>query len=317
VKSDPLTLSQGRYQEFFPNDTLVQIGSVIFNTITQEVVGFVEPDSSGLNFPADVASRWLSPDPLAAKYPEMSPYVGMGNNPIIFVDPDGRYIFLVIGGETYRFTSEMINRTTTSDNVAQKAMSIAMRIPQQQAWESPIIKYLNDPGHDIYFVVTPTNDEHHGALPNASRFNKGEKGSFEFDKKAFWDYMTKHNPEATFDEERLANYEGLNGTDVSRSRGHFSMVYLNESQFSEDPAGSTVYLGPFTEATTDEGFKANREIASFDGALIIIHETGAHIDERNNPRNPGGVHNVSNESEWDEWNVDSFFKEFLEKVLDK
>ena len=92
VQSDPLTLSQGRYQEFFPNDTLVQIGPVIFNTITQKVVGFVEPDSSGLDFPADVSSRWLSPDPLAAKYPEMSPYVGIGNNPIIFVDPDGREI---------------------------------------------------------------------------------------------------------------------------------------------------------------------------------------------------------------------------------
>lgn len=90
VKSDPLTLSQGRYQEFFPNDTLVQIGSVIFNTITQEVVGFVEPDSSGLDFPADVASRWLSPDPLAHMFPEWNPYNYTFNNPVYWTDPDGR-----------------------------------------------------------------------------------------------------------------------------------------------------------------------------------------------------------------------------------
>lgn len=36
--------------------------------------------------------RWLAVDPLAAKYPSMAPYVGIGNNPIIYVDPDGRWI---------------------------------------------------------------------------------------------------------------------------------------------------------------------------------------------------------------------------------
>ena len=36
--------------------------------------------------------RWLSVDPLAGKYPNMSPYVGIGNNPLMFVDPDGRTI---------------------------------------------------------------------------------------------------------------------------------------------------------------------------------------------------------------------------------
>lgn len=33
---------------------------------------------------------WLSVDPLADKYPHISPYVYCGNNPIKFVDPDGR-----------------------------------------------------------------------------------------------------------------------------------------------------------------------------------------------------------------------------------
>ena len=35
-------------------------------------------------------SVWLSMDPLASKYPSMSPYVFTGNNPIMLVDPDGR-----------------------------------------------------------------------------------------------------------------------------------------------------------------------------------------------------------------------------------
>ena len=36
-------------------------------------------------------SVWLSMDPLAAKYPKLSPYVFCANNPIIFIDNDGSY----------------------------------------------------------------------------------------------------------------------------------------------------------------------------------------------------------------------------------
>jgi RHS repeat-associated protein len=34
--------------------------------------------------------RWLAVDPLAAKYPHLSPYNFTGNNPILYVDYDGR-----------------------------------------------------------------------------------------------------------------------------------------------------------------------------------------------------------------------------------
>jgi RHS repeat-associated protein len=35
-------------------------------------------------------SVWLSVDPLAEKYPSMSSYVYTGNNPVIYIDPDGK-----------------------------------------------------------------------------------------------------------------------------------------------------------------------------------------------------------------------------------
>jgi RHS repeat-associated protein len=36
--------------------------------------------------------RWFSNDPLEAKYPSLSPYNFVANNPIIYVDPDGKDI---------------------------------------------------------------------------------------------------------------------------------------------------------------------------------------------------------------------------------
>lgn len=39
-----------------------------------------------------VVQRFLSVDPLASKYPGVSPYAYVANNPIRYIDPDGRYL---------------------------------------------------------------------------------------------------------------------------------------------------------------------------------------------------------------------------------
>jgi len=46
-------------------------------------------------------ARWLSLDPLAQKYPGISPYTFVANNPIWFIDPDGKKIVLGISNIEY------------------------------------------------------------------------------------------------------------------------------------------------------------------------------------------------------------------------
>jgi hypothetical protein len=83
-----LTLSNGKYNESFPNDSIMRIGSVLYNRNTGELVAVIPPDT--LQPRTDVASRWLSIDPLAHKFAAWSPYNFVMNNPILMVDPDGR-----------------------------------------------------------------------------------------------------------------------------------------------------------------------------------------------------------------------------------
>jgi hypothetical protein len=88
-----MTLSDGKYEEFFPNDTIVQIGSVMFNTVTNEVVAFVETDTvySEATMQPEIVSRWLSPDPLSDEFPDWSPYNFSYDSPIKYKDEDGRF----------------------------------------------------------------------------------------------------------------------------------------------------------------------------------------------------------------------------------
>jgi len=86
----PLTLSKGKYNEFFSNDEVVQIGTVRFNTKTNKVIQLLEEDTTKANYLSDRSSIWYSVDPLAEKYPNYSPYVYCKNNPVLYIDPDGR-----------------------------------------------------------------------------------------------------------------------------------------------------------------------------------------------------------------------------------
>ena len=91
-KAKVATLSKGKYLEVHDLDSIVTIGTTRWHVDKNKIVGDIVIDS--LNPDArpigDVAGRWISPDPLSEEFPEWSPYTMTFNNPIKFVDPDGR-----------------------------------------------------------------------------------------------------------------------------------------------------------------------------------------------------------------------------------
>jgi hypothetical protein len=85
------TLSKGKYNEFFDQDTVVQIGSVFINRMTGKIRYFVMYDTVYHEFDLkpELISRWTSPDPLADHFYNESPYNFVHNNPIRYTDPSG------------------------------------------------------------------------------------------------------------------------------------------------------------------------------------------------------------------------------------
>lgn len=86
------TLSKGKYLEAHDLDSVVSIGSIRFNRNTREITEFREIDLSNPDAQPflDTAGRWFSPDPLSEEFSNWSPYNFSFNNPVKFVDPDGR-----------------------------------------------------------------------------------------------------------------------------------------------------------------------------------------------------------------------------------
>ena len=94
IKVEILSLSNGRYPEFFNNDSLRRIGSVVYDTRLERVAYLLPADSLVGRTKSEITAQWLSPDPLAEKDAYISPYVFCRDNAILYNDPDGREVIV-------------------------------------------------------------------------------------------------------------------------------------------------------------------------------------------------------------------------------
>lgn len=87
-----ITLSNGLFDEMHEKKDFEKYSKIVFDTKKNKIVGFVSKDSTYNNYNFDPVLFALSVDPLQSKYPDLSPYNFVGNNPIFLVDKDGREI---------------------------------------------------------------------------------------------------------------------------------------------------------------------------------------------------------------------------------
>jgi len=85
--------------------------------------------------------RWLAMDPLAMKYPSMSPYNFVGNSPILFVDPNGKEIWInpPDGGKPVLYVP---NKTSISEKQCSFVQVVA-----------ETLDYLSSSGQDVNEII--------------------------------------------------------------------------------------------------------------------------------------------------------------------
>lgn len=99
------TLTKGAFQEVFEPTKKETYGHFTISTSTKALIAIDTADEKGalvdpVAFAYDFGARiydarighFVSTDPLESKYPFLSPYAFAANNPIYFIDPDGRDI---------------------------------------------------------------------------------------------------------------------------------------------------------------------------------------------------------------------------------
>jgi hypothetical protein len=87
------------HKEMFDSDTIRPIGYALYSVKDGLLTIFDLHDSlvSAHKIDPSKVARWLSVDPLAGEYTNLSPYAYVANNPIIAIDPDGQRILFVNG----------------------------------------------------------------------------------------------------------------------------------------------------------------------------------------------------------------------------
>ncbi|TVR27546.1 MAG: hypothetical protein EA390_13705 [Balneolaceae bacterium] len=182
--AEMLTLSNGQYQEFISNDTLVVIGSVLYNTMTEQIVGFAETDTVLINlgFEPEVRSRFLSVDPYASKYPSISPYAYVSNNPLIYIDPDGRTIIGVDGKPVTHHRDEESGKIIWSDNASEDIRRIGNAMLETSTGSQQLNAMIDS---DVEITLNLSGEIKFSARGNLERgtttytdYTKNEDGSY-------------------------------------------------------------------------------------------------------------------------------------------
>lgn len=108
------TSSKGDFKEFHDQENVIEIGSIYFNTKTNIIVGFINLDKEQSSVAPAVTA--MSVDPMCEKYYWISPYAYCLNNPVRFVDPDGRVVMSTQMQKDYPMLTQYVKNLSNEWN---------------------------------------------------------------------------------------------------------------------------------------------------------------------------------------------------------
>ena len=182
-----------------PGRTLESGGGYRFGFNGQEKIDEIAGSGSRLDFGARIhdarLGKWLSIDPLQGKYPSLSTYNFVANNPIFFIDPDGKRYIGVNVANAKRFVTTIQNTFVDPNLKAffklQSENSTYLAEVNMQKLEG-VLKNIKDagvkalarqyayacsPGLDIYVQVASSDEEtiHPKMAAGLNKMNPEEK----------------------------------------------------------------------------------------------------------------------------------------------
>lgn len=114
--------------------------------------------------------RWLSLDPLQAKYPNLSPYNGFENNPIYFADPDGKDAKVTINKNLITVTTVIqIYGDAATQDIANTYQSGIVEKWHFQS-DGTNWKYTDPKTKEVYDVVFVTEVKLYGGKEKSTPF---------------------------------------------------------------------------------------------------------------------------------------------------
>jgi RHS repeat-associated protein len=183
--------------------------------------------------------RWHSLDPLAEKYYNASPYSSFGNNPILYIDPDGRDIVIsYINGDkeekyTYKYEKDrkfddkspdfLKNSITALDKLySSDAMNITIGEGKDAKTVNVMDALIGDTENTVTLVEQTESGKKNEFDPNTNtiKFNPSEGIQFRKDatKTTTPDNVGKNSPTSRLGHELIHGYNKINDPEYATRR---------------------------------------------------------------------------------------------------